>query len=91
MLAETDDSKVVWMRDKLADFESKFKELEDPECSPVYAMKIWDSTFGTDWFVKRSQESAERKGFGIPVAAAAAATPVTRPPDSGRYGSGRSG
>jgi hypothetical protein len=90
-LAQENDTAVCWMRDKLADFDAKFKELEEPECSPGHAMKIWDDIFGTDWFIERSKEAADKIGFGIPVAAVAAPSAFSRPPDAGRYGSGRSG
>lgn len=88
-LADEGDTAVVWMRDKLADFEAKFVELEDEECSRGRAMQLWDQIFGTDWFSKRIAEKAATIGFTATSVAASA--PYQRPTDGNRWGSGRSG
>jgi len=88
-LADAGDTAVVWMRDKLADFEAKFKELEEPDCTRKRAMQLWDQVFGTKWFSDRLQENAATLGFT--AATVAASTPYRRPDDGNRWGSGRSG
>jgi hypothetical protein len=88
-LAQEGDTAVCWMRDKLADFEAKFTELEDAECARGRAMILWDSIFGTDWFKDRMKEKAASVGFA--ATAATISTPYTRPQDGNRWGAGRTG
>jgi len=81
-LAEANDSRVVWMRAKLVDFEAKFKTLE-ADCARGEAAKFWDQIFGVDFFTKRIVEKAASKGI---AAGGAFAPGFQRPRDAGRWG-----
>ena len=80
-LAEDNNAKVRWMRDKLEEFDAKFALLEK-DCARGEAMKIWDQIFGVDFFTKRITEKAALLGFG----SGAFTSPFTRPKDAGRWG-----
>ncbi len=88
-LAEENDTAVCWMRDKLADFEAKFVELEGDDCARGRAMALWDSIFGTAWFKERIEEKAA--ALGVTATAAAIQAPYARPADGNRLGAVRTG
>lgn len=81
-LAQAGNTKVCWMRDKLSEFDDKFRVLEG-DCARGEAMKIWGQIFGTDWFSQRLIEKAASIGFG---AGGTFNPSFTRPTDAGRWG-----
>jgi hypothetical protein len=88
-LADEGDTAVSWMRDKLADFEAKFVELESDDCARGRAMALWDAIFGTTWFKERITEKAA--ALGVTATAASIQAPYARPADGNRLGAVRTG
>lgn len=65
----SDDSRAMFLLEKLKWALDKLDVLDDNECTEKQALETWDKVFNTDFFSKRGSSSDANKSGGGPVSA----------------------